>query len=157
MENWRRHIAKTEFPEADPRAAELGLASPGYRHGDLRVIVKSVAPLAPEVVAALAAKLRRAYQREVLIEVELDPSLVGGLLITIGHRVIDMSVAGHLRQLSLHISNNLEKRMKDMAKAWETPLAADVEGLVHAISERVLATEAAKPSIAAGGPVCESW
>ncbi|HHW13312.1 MAG TPA: hypothetical protein GXX28_00065, partial [Firmicutes bacterium] len=124
MENWRRHIAKAESLPAEGLAPEARL--PYYR-SDLRVTVRSVEPLSPEIVRAIAEKVRLAYQREVLIEVEIDPSLLGGLVVMVGHRVIDMSLATHLRRMSAQIAQRLEDVVKDLDAAWEKRLTESME------------------------------
>jgi hypothetical protein len=141
MENWRRHIAKTEGIPAI--AADLAEVWPCYR-SDLKVIVRSVEPLSPEVVKLIADKVRRAYQREVLIEVELDPSLLGGILVMIGHRVIDMSLATHLRQMSSRIAHRLEDVVKELDQSWENRLTARMEEFLADIRRQALESPASQ-------------
>ena len=47
----------------------------------------------------LAAILRRIYSRPIALHVEVDPDLIGGLLIRVGDEVIDGSTAGQLAKL----------------------------------------------------------
>ncbi len=134
MENWRRHIAKAESLPAEALVPEAVV--PHYR-SDLRVTVRSVEPLPSDVVKAIADKVRRAYQREVLIEVELDPSLLGGLVVMVGHRVIDMSLATHLRRMSAQIAQKLEDVVKDLDAAWERRLSDSMEEFLDGLRQRV--------------------
>ncbi|MDI6871198.1 MAG: F0F1 ATP synthase subunit delta [Bacillota bacterium] len=150
MENWRRHIAKAEGVTATvPELAEM---RPLYR-SDLRVTVRSVEPLSPEIVKAIADKVRRAYQREVLIEVELDPSLLGGLVVMIGHRVIDMSLATHLRRMSAQIAQRLEDVVKELDQTWERRLNTRMEEFVADMRRRVLELPASEPAPSAAREV----
>lgn len=48
---------------------------------------------------ALGAKLHRIYGREISIHSEVDPSLLGGMVIRVGDEVIDGSTAGKLERL----------------------------------------------------------
>ncbi|MGE5553923.1 MAG: F0F1 ATP synthase subunit delta [Betaproteobacteria bacterium] len=139
MENWRRHIAKAEgFRAAVPEATEV---RPLFR-SDLRVIVKSIEPLSPEIVRLIADKVRRAYQREVLVEVELDPSLLGGMIVMIGHRVIDMSLATHLRRMSSRIAERLEGVVKELDQSWDDRLTARMEEFVADLRRRAFTSPA---------------
>lgn len=134
MENWRRHIARAESLPAEALASEAVL--PHYR-SDLRVTVRSVEPLSPEIVKAIADKVRGAYQREVLIEVEIDPTLLGGLVVLVGHRVIDMSLATHLRRMSAQIAQRLEEVVKDLDASWERRLSESMEEFLDGLRHRV--------------------
>lgn len=58
--------------------------------------VTSARPLDAAQQERLANALRRVYGREVQLQVEVDPSLVGGLSVRIGDEVIDGSVAKRL-------------------------------------------------------------
>lgn len=48
---------------------------------------------------ALAAKLERIYGREMSIHTEVDPSLLGGMVIRVGDEVIDGSTSGKLEKM----------------------------------------------------------
>lgn len=58
--------------------------------------VRSAVALAAEQQHRLAAALTRVYGREVELRTEVDPTLVGGLLIKVGDEVIDGSVLHRL-------------------------------------------------------------
>ena len=58
--------------------------------------VRTAAPLTDEQESRLVAALRRLYDRDVQLQVEIDPSLVGGLVVRIGDEIIDGSVARRL-------------------------------------------------------------
>lgn len=61
--------------------------------------VTSAVPLTPEERAALQAKLVGQYGADLEFEFNLDPSLIGGIHLRVGDRVIDGSVAGKLAAL----------------------------------------------------------
>jgi F-type H+-transporting ATPase subunit delta len=60
--------------------------------------VRAAAPLTREQERRLADTLARIYQRQVALQVEIDPALLGGLTVRVGGEVIDGSVAGRLAQ-----------------------------------------------------------
>lgn len=52
---------------------------------------------------ALAQKLGRIYGREMSIHAEVDPSLLGGMVVRVGDEVIDGSTSGKLERLRNHL------------------------------------------------------
>jgi F-type H+-transporting ATPase subunit delta len=67
--------------------------------------VISAFPLEPAQVATLAQALKRRLGREVNLAVQLDRTLLGGVVIRVGDLVIDGSVRGRLQQLAVHLSH----------------------------------------------------
>ncbi len=61
--------------------------------------VTSAAPLEPAEVKALIARLEQMTGGQVELDQEVDPSLLGGLVVRIGDRLIDGSVRGRLERL----------------------------------------------------------
>ena len=61
--------------------------------------VKSAHPLNAEQMRTLDRMLRDALGRTVEIELEIDPSLIGGLIVGIGSRIVDGSVKSQLSRL----------------------------------------------------------
>lgn len=61
--------------------------------------VKSAAALNDGQIEALAGKLERIYGRAMNIHAEVDPSLLGGMIIRVGDEVIDGSTSGKLERL----------------------------------------------------------
>jgi hypothetical protein len=62
--------------------------------------VRSAVPLTDEQRGLLKRRLRERFGQEFVLRVEVDPSLIGGLVITVRDRVFDGSVAGKLDALS---------------------------------------------------------
>jgi F-type H+-transporting ATPase subunit delta len=67
--------------------------------GVLRVQVTVGAPLVDREEEEMAERLSRALGRRVVLSVHTDPSLLGGLVLRIGDRVVDGSVRGLLAAL----------------------------------------------------------
>ncbi|GAA4845213.1 F0F1 ATP synthase subunit delta [Actinomycetospora corticicola] len=61
--------------------------------------VRSAVELSAEQQERLAGVLARIYGREITVHLEVDPHLLGGLVIQVGDEVIDGSAAGHLDDL----------------------------------------------------------
>lgn len=66
------------------------------RREHLFATVTVAAPVTEEQQQRLAAALTRVYRREVTVQVEVDPALVGGAVVRVGDEVIDGSVAHRL-------------------------------------------------------------
>jgi F-type H+-transporting ATPase subunit delta len=58
--------------------------------------VRAAVPLTPEEESRLAAVLSRIYGRAVGVQVDVDPSVIGGLMIQIKDEVIDGTIASRL-------------------------------------------------------------
>ena len=74
--------------------------------GEIEVFVESAIPLGPEHVEALKTTLKNQVGKDVQLNTRVDPSLLGGLIVKIGSRMIDSSVRTKLQLL--------EKRMKEV-------------------------------------------
>ncbi|GAA0599630.1 F0F1 ATP synthase subunit delta [Kutzneria viridogrisea] len=61
--------------------------------------VRTASPLTEQQYERLAATLTRVYSRPIVLHVEIDPDLGGGLVIRVGDEVIDGSAAGRLEAL----------------------------------------------------------
>jgi F-type H+-transporting ATPase subunit delta len=70
----------------------------------IHVRVTSAYPLESAEQDNLAERLRKRFDREVDLEVDVDPSLIGGVIIRAGDEVIDGSVRGRLEQLGKQLA-----------------------------------------------------
>lgn len=64
------------------------------------VAVTSAFPMSDAETAKLAASLKRRFAQDVRVSVEVDPALMGGIVIRFGDLVIDASVRGRLEKLA---------------------------------------------------------
>ena len=69
------------------------------RQGIAPARVVSAAPLEPAEVKALIARLEQMTGGQIELDQEVDPSLLGGLVVQVGDRLIDGSVRGRLERL----------------------------------------------------------
>ena len=69
--------------------------------GETTAEVTSAHPLSDDQVAALKTKLRAGLGRDVAVDLRVDPSILGGLVVRIGSRMIDSSLKTKLDTLAL--------------------------------------------------------
>ncbi len=71
----------------------------GHR-GETRAEVTSAHPLDDRQIAALKAKLKARVGSDVSIDAQVDPSLLGGIVVRLGSQMIDASIATKLNTLA---------------------------------------------------------
>jgi len=71
--------------------------------------VRSAVPLTEEERRQLKRRLREQFGQEFVLRVEVDPSLIGGLVVRAKDRVFDGSVAGRLDALSEQLQTAVEE------------------------------------------------
>jgi len=71
------------------------------RRGEMTAEVWSARPLSAAQESALADAIKRAHGAKVTMEVRQDPSLIGGLVVKVGSRMIDSSIRTKLQKLQL--------------------------------------------------------
>jgi F-type H+-transporting ATPase subunit delta len=87
---------------ADLPAAIRGFTALAAEHrGEATATVTSAHPLTEAQSAALNKKLKAGLGRDVFIDARVDPSLLGGLVVKVGSKMIDSSLKSKLEQLSL--------------------------------------------------------
>jgi F-type H+-transporting ATPase subunit delta len=69
------------------------------RQGLTHATATTAAVLTPDEVRALTQRLEQSTGGRVALDVQVDPSLLGGLVVRIGDRLIDGSVRGRLERL----------------------------------------------------------
>jgi F-type H+-transporting ATPase subunit delta len=77
------------------------LAILARRRGEETAHVTSAVPLSGEQQDALNTSLRDAVGSKVVVETEVDPDLIGGLIIRVGSRMIDSSIRTKLQKMRL--------------------------------------------------------
>ena len=68
--------------------------------GEMRAAVTSAVPLDAAQKKALATRLKTELGREVAIDLDVDPAILGGLVVRIGSRMIDSSIRTKLDTLA---------------------------------------------------------
>jgi F-type H+-transporting ATPase subunit delta len=83
------------LPEIAARVSTLA----DEKNGILRVKLSSAEPLAESYSAQLVQQLEQSTGRRVVVEKQVDPSLIAGVVATIGDNTIDGSLSGRLREI----------------------------------------------------------
>lgn len=84
-----------------PEVIEAFLAELASRRGEVTAQVVSAQPLSDAQRQSLDERLRRAVGGKVAIETRVDPSLLGGLIVKLGSRMVDASLSSKLQRLQL--------------------------------------------------------
>ncbi len=71
--------------------------------GESTADVVSAQPLTPEQLAAISLALKKVVGTQVVLSTRTDPSLLGGLIVKVGSRMIDSSLKTKLLRLSFAI------------------------------------------------------
>lgn len=71
------------------------------RRGEITAEVTAARPLTAAQQASVAEAIKRAVGSKVTIDVKVDPSLLGGLVVQVGSRMIDSSIKTKLQKLQL--------------------------------------------------------
>jgi F-type H+-transporting ATPase subunit delta len=82
-----------------PRVAAEFRRLDDQRQGITHATATSAAALTPDEVRALTARLEQSTGGRIALDVQVDPSLLGGLVVRVGDRLIDGSVRGRLERL----------------------------------------------------------
>lgn len=72
-----------------------------HHRGEIAAEVTSAQPLTDEQRDKLAAQLKQAMGRDVNIETSVDEGLIGGMIVRVGSRMVDFSLATKLASLRL--------------------------------------------------------
>ena len=89
------------------RLGQLGAVIRAYsqlaaaHRGETTAEVTSAHPLSDDQVAALKAKLKTQLARDVAVDLTVDPSILGGLIVKVGSRQIDGSIRSKLNTLAI--------------------------------------------------------
>ncbi len=71
----------------------------------VHVLVTSAHPVGDDEAAKLGERLKARFDREIDLEITVDPDLIGGAVIRTGDEVIDGSVRGRIERLARQIAN----------------------------------------------------
>lgn len=74
--------------------------------GRVEVIVTSAQPLSADELAGLKANIAAKLSREPVMTTRVDPTLLGGLRLQIGDRLVDASLQSRLRSITQSLAEN---------------------------------------------------
>lgn len=81
--------------------------------GKQRVTVTSAQPLDDQQRQQVADSFRASYGKEAVLIEQVDPSLLGGMILRIGDKVIDGSVLGKMDSLRRGVAVGVQKAIRD--------------------------------------------
>ena len=84
-----------------PATIDAFLAELAGRRGEITAEVTSAQPLKQSQLESVTNALRAALGGKVTVDAKLDPSLIGGLVVRVGSRMIDASLKSKLQRLQL--------------------------------------------------------
>ena len=73
--------------------------------GRVRVHVRTVDPLTPQLEAEIRTAFEQSTGKQVILQASIDPSLIGGLVARIGGKVFDASIKTRLEGLRRRLSS----------------------------------------------------
>jgi F-type H+-transporting ATPase subunit delta len=94
-------VARNRRLFAVPAMIEAFLAKLAARRGEVTAEITAAQALSDAQQNALTDQLRRVVGSRVAIELRVDPSLLGGMIVKIGSRMVDGSLKGQLQRLQL--------------------------------------------------------
>ena len=81
--------------------------------GKLEVIVRAAYPLSNPLRERIAAKLGEVLKKKVQLNVEIDPDLLGGLVVRIGDTLYDGSLAAQLQRMKTVALEQTSQAIRD--------------------------------------------
>jgi len=91
--------------EVTPQVRVLFEALKREHEGVLEAHIISALPIGDAEVKPLVAELEAKYKRKVTVKVDTDPSLIGGVKIVVGDKVIDATVRGKLDTMAAALTH----------------------------------------------------
>ncbi len=91
--NARLFVLPAIVPAFDEMAAK--------QRGEIRAEVTSAVPLNKKQLSSLGATLKKQLSKSVTLDTNVDPSLIGGLMVKVGSRMIDTSIKTKLTAMKI--------------------------------------------------------
>ena len=94
-------VAQNRRLFAVPQMIESYLALLAERRGEVTAEVVAAQPLSEAQRHALDARLRQAVGKNVAVDVRVDPTLLGGMVVKVGSRMVDASLKSKLHRMAI--------------------------------------------------------
>ncbi len=98
-------VARNRRLFAVPAMIEAYLNKLAERRGEVTAEVTAAQALSEAQQNALGDQLRRVVGSRVAMDIKVDPSLLGGMIVKIGSRMVDGSLKGQLQRLQLSMKS----------------------------------------------------
>lgn len=92
----------------------------GKRRGEMRAEVKVAQDLTAAQRKELEAALSKSVGADVIVEVKVEPSILGGMIVTMGSHMIDDSVARKLEKLRITMESGANENTVQELKTAKT-------------------------------------
>ncbi len=89
--------------QALPSIAHIYLDLMDKRLGRVRAAVRMAAPLPPDLTETLRRRMGEVLEKTVLLQTQVDPAILGGIVVQVDSTVYDGSLKTQLRQLREHL------------------------------------------------------
>jgi F-type H+-transporting ATPase subunit delta len=99
--NFMRTVIENDRISALPEIAAQFRVLKNTQSGSSDAIVYSAFPLEGAELADVVDTLQKRFGRELIVKVELDRSLIGGVRVVVGDEVLDTSVKARLEQMKM--------------------------------------------------------
>lgn len=102
--NFLRTVIDNERLAALPEIAHQFRVLKNARAGSLDAVVYSAFPIDAGALEAVAPTLEKRFGRKLNLQVQEDPSLIGGIRVVAGDEVLDTSVKARLEQMKVALT-----------------------------------------------------
>lgn len=102
--NFLRTVIENNRLAALPEIARQFRELKNSRSGSSDATVFSAFPIAPAQLGEVTALLERRFGRKLNVNVQEDPSLIGGIRVVVGDEVLDTSVRARLEQMKVALT-----------------------------------------------------
>src|SRR5687767_11865158 len=103
-QNFLRTIIENGRLAALPEVAQQFRAMKNAQGGSSDAVVYSAFPIAAAQLGMVAQALEKRFGRKLNVTVQEDPSLIGGIRVVVGDKVLDTSVKARLEQMKVALS-----------------------------------------------------